>query len=152
MGRRRIQDRRQADLCKIHLGKDQLGLDEETYREMLQQLTGARSSINLDESGRRKVLAHMRKCGAVFTRPGRTRLDPGKRPLLNKIYALLGDRPSAYAEGILKQMFDRHAPQRLEWATPAQLHKVVAALEYDRQRKARRSPDRETGRSRAAGQ
>ena len=139
MSRRRIQDRRQADLAKIHLGKDQLGLDEETCRAMLRRLTGFDSSRDLDESGRRKVLAYMRKCGAVFTRPGRTRPDSVKRPLLGKIYALLGDRPSAYAEGILKQMFGCRAPERLEWATPAQLHKVVAALVYDRRRRQKRA-------------
>ena len=136
---RRTQDRRQVDLMKIHLGKKQLGLDDETYREMLQQVTGARSSADLDESGRRKVLAHLRKCGAVFTPRGRPQPASEKRPLLGKIYALLGDRPLAYAEGILKQMFGHRAPERLEWATPAQLHKVVAALSIDQRRRRRKA-------------
>ena len=131
------EDRRRAELAKIHIGRKQLGLDEETYREMLKAVAGVRSSAELDAAGRKKLLAYLRKQGAEFNRRGRTRPAAEKRPLLGKIYALLGDRPAAYAEGILRRMFGCHAPARLEWATAAQLHKVVAALEYDRKRKAR---------------
>lgn len=52
-----------------------------------------------------------------------------KRPLLGKIYALLGYRPVKYAAAILR---NQGGPDALEWATPTHLYNVVAALEYDR--------------------
>ena len=131
---------RRAALAKIHIAKKQLNLDEDTYRAMLQEVAGVDSAADLDQRGLGKVLDRLADRGAKFTSRGRTseKSTPHqpKRRLLWKIYQLLGDRPVKYAVGILKHM---GGPDALEWATPIQLHKVVAALEYDRKRKARRA-------------
>ncbi|RMG56323.1 MAG: regulatory protein GemA [Gammaproteobacteria bacterium] len=137
-----MDDRRRSDLARIHLAKKQLGLDDEAYRDMLWTIARVRSAADLDDFGRRKVIEHLRKCGATFRRPGRRRPKAGKdkAPLLGKVYALLGDRPASYAEGILQRMYGKSAPARLEWASTEQLRKVVAALNYDK----RRHPDGQT--------
>lgn len=129
-----MTDARRNDLAKIHVAKKQLGLDDETYRDMLWTLARVRSAADLDDAGRKAVLEHLQARGF---RPKRKRgpTPAGDRaPLLRKVYALLGDRPVAYAEGILKHMFGDAAPARLEWATPEQLRKAVAALSYDQRR------------------
>lgn len=130
-----MTDRRRADLAKIHLAKKQLGLEDNAYRDLLWVVARVRSASDLDEFGRRKVLAHLRKCGAKFHSKGRPKAGGDKAPLLRKVYAMLGDRPASYAEGILRRMFGEAAPAKLEWASPEQLRKVVAALNYDKRRK-----------------
>ena len=137
---RRPWSRRRAELAKIHIGKKQLSLDEETYRDLLERVTGARSSVELDAQARGHVIDEMRRLGCEFQgrRDRRIRPSSDRRPLLGKIYKLLGDLPGKYAVAILQRMYGLGAPARLEWATPQQLHKVVAALNYDRRRRAKR--------------
>ena len=36
-------------LAAIHLGKKELGLDDDTYRDMLEQVTGKRSAKGLND-------------------------------------------------------------------------------------------------------
>ncbi len=54
---------RRADLAKIHLAVKELGWDDDHYRDVLQQVCGVRSAGQLDVFGRRKFVAHLRKCG-----------------------------------------------------------------------------------------
>lgn len=134
------QDARNRDLAKIHLGKKQLGMDDETYRAMLQFVAGVDSAADLDEAGRYKVLKHLYNRGFVAKRgkrahPGQPRNlnSMGRGPLLRKIEALLAEKGSRegryvswnYALGILKRQYQ---VERLEWATSEQLRGVVAAL------------------------
>ena len=134
------QSRRRAALAKIHIAKKQLQLDEETYRAMLWEVAEVDSAADLDLRGLDKVLDHLADRGAKFTdhgrQPGKITPHRSKRRLLWKIYQLLGDRSPKYAAAILR---NQGGPDALEWATPTQLHKVVAALEYDRKRKAKRA-------------
>ena len=102
------KDRRRAELGKIHIGKKQLFEDDGAYRDMLEAVAGVRSAAVLDEAGRRKVLEHMRACGAQF-RPARDKAaerpvaPPETARLVWKIRSLLGDRPEKYAEEILRR-------------------------------------------------
>lgn len=47
----------------IHVAKQQLGLDDETYRAMLWAVARVKSSTELDFAGRKKVLDHLKACG-----------------------------------------------------------------------------------------
>ena len=140
--------RRKAELAKIHIGKKQLLADEEAYRDMLEAVAGVRSAGDLDAEGRRKVLDHLRSCGATFrpARPKRPRARPEAEiePLLRKIDALCinhpgGRKPRAWAEGILQQMTRNADRAPLEWATPGRLYEVIQAIEVDVRRHRRRS-------------
>ena len=135
---------RRAELAKIHIGAKQLFDDEQEYRDMLESVVGARSAADLDAVGRRRVLDHLRACGAVF-RPGRKQAaerpvaPPETARLVWKIRSLLGDRPESYAEEILRRQCGHPHRVPLSWTDAQQLRNVVAALMYDKKRRERRA-------------
>jgi phage gp16-like protein len=141
---RRAVDQRQAELAKIHIAKKELGLDDDTYRDMLWTVARVRSAGDLDAGGRLAVLEHLRARGFKGRRrgtyPGRPHnIDSEDRgPLLRKIEALLAEarRPWSYGDGIARRMF---RIDRLAMCNPEQLSKVVAALSYDAARHGRRT-------------
>ena len=145
--KRTFKDSRARELALIHIAKKELGLDDDTYRDCLEAQGGVRSAADLTALGRAKVLRHFERCGWHPPRPRKARPvwqkcpkpSQGRGPMITKIDALLYEagRDRTYAMGMIKQMFGPGAPDRLEWATPEQLHKVVAALVYDAKRHGR---------------
>ena len=64
-----------AGLIKaIHMGKRRLGMDNETYREMLRNLTGLDSCSQMTARELKYVLLHMRQAG--FSPAPREALPP----------------------------------------------------------------------------
>lgn len=126
---------RQRDLARIHLIKKQLGLDDETYRELLQGLVGKSSSAEMNRHERWTVLQEMGRLGASTSVPPRKPQapPPEKARLLYKIESLLAekDRPLEYAHAMAKRMFK---VDLIQWCDPDQLRRIVAALVYDTQR------------------
>ncbi len=132
---------RNSRLAAIHMGKKQLGLDDDTYRDMLEQIGGSRSAKDLDDDGLVQVLKHMESIG--FSKNTAAKTEFGQKPdvkeskesLINKIEALLADagRHWNYAHGCAKNMFGK---ERVQFCTEHQLWKIVAALEKDKQRRA----------------
>ncbi len=59
----------------IHVAKKQLGLDEETYRDLLTRVTGKNSSADMSPAERSSVLAEFRRLGFEPTPPA-TRVNP----------------------------------------------------------------------------
>lgn len=137
--RAKTSDARRRDLAKIHIAKKQLGLNDETYREMLRNIDGVSSAADLDQRGRSKVLGHLRKLGfksahrsakaSGMHRPAAT----DRAPMIAKIGAILSELklPWCYADGIAKRMF---RIDKVRWLEPKQLHKLVAALVYMQKR------------------
>jgi phage gp16-like protein len=144
-GNNREQNRRRRDLAKIHIAKKQLGLDDETYREMLLQVAGVASAADLSAAMRLRVLAHMHRAGFRDRRgkrparkagyPGRPRnMDHGSRAAqLQKIEALLtvGGKPWAYANAMAQRICK---VDRIEWVPDGQLYKVITALRMQAKR------------------
>lgn len=132
--------KRTKDLARIHLAKKELGLDEDTYRDMLEALTGQRSASGLDAKGRWKVMQHLARAGAKAAqgpfpgRPAIVRRD--KAALLAKIEAQLAEagRPWAYVHAMARKMFKHDQIQLCE---PDELWRIVAALAYDAKRHGR---------------
>jgi len=131
---------KQAALAKIHIAKKELGLDDGTYRAMLQSIAGVSSSKDLTAFGTAKVLAHLERCGwkpkssaAASRKP---KASASCKRLVGKIEALLAEaqRPWAYADAMAKRMFE---VEKVDWLTPEQLVSVVAALAYDAKRHGR---------------
>lgn len=124
-------------LAKIHIAKKQLGLDDATYRAMLQTHGGVTSSKNLSPVGAAKVLAHLERSGfkpkaaAHGKKPNTT---PDRAAQIRKVEALLADagRHWAYADGMAQKMFKI---DKLDWLNAEQLGKVIAALGYDAKRR-----------------
>lgn len=123
---------RQNDLAKIHMAKTDLGLDDDTYRDMLFTVARVRSAADLDFSGRRRVLDHLKSRG---WRPGRGK-KPRKHadPLGAKILALwlelrdrglISDASEAALGGWLKR---QTGVQAIRWLDNRQAHLVIEAL------------------------
>ncbi len=130
---------RNRELAQIHIAKKQLALDDETYREMLWTIARVRSSGELDFTGRKRVLDHLRARGFKPGRPakpraGRPMPSADRAAMVAKIRAMLAaaGRVDAYADGIALHMF--HV-DRFEWLRPDQLRKLVAALVIDARRR-----------------
>lgn len=139
---------RHRQLGAIHILQQQLGLDDATYRAVLERVTGKRSSARCDASERRAVLDELRRlAGDTGARVRNAVPVPEGTPpavredckaMLAKVGAMLAEagRPWAYAHGTARKMF--HV-QRVEWLTPEQLHRLVSALVYDQQRRTRKT-------------
>lgn len=143
----RLAARRRA----VHAACRQLGMDEETRRDMLQNVAGVRSTTLLNLDACDKVLDHLHSRGAalnpkmrnVGNHPGTPETHrPGCGALIGKIEAQLASMklPWKYALSILKNISaDKRAGKpgvdKLEWATPDHLHKVVAALDYEQKKR-----------------
>jgi phage gp16-like protein len=62
----RTENRRKAELAKIHLAKKRLGLDDETYRAIVARVCGGKTSAgDLDESERGKLLDEFKRFGFI---------------------------------------------------------------------------------------
>lgn len=131
------EHRRKRQLAAIHAAKRDLGMEDDTYRELLEQVTGQRSAGKLDERQRKAVLDRLRQAGAkraprkrVAEHPG-TPHNLGKRPMLTKIEALLTDMKLSwsYADAIARQ---QTGIARVAWVKkPADLAAIIAALEVE---------------------
>jgi len=133
-------EQRAKDLRQIHCLRREAGLSDAEYREIVASLSeGVESSAHLSGGGRRKLIARLRALSptrnpiADKDRPA----SYGAKPQLAKINALLvaAGRKWAYARAIYRRSID--AQQRLEFATPEQLGKLIAMLSIDARRHGR---------------
>lgn len=78
-----------VDIKRIHIAKSALGMDEDTYRAVIQRISRGRtaSSKELTDAERAAVMKHMRACG--FTpRPQRASGHVITRPEMTKLRAM----------------------------------------------------------------
>ncbi|MEH0069178.1 phage protein GemA/Gp16 family protein [Pannonibacter sp. Pt2-lr] len=59
-------------LAVIHVKKKGLGLDDDTYRDLLARITGVRSAGDMTEQQRLQVIAEMDRQGAASAGPRRS--------------------------------------------------------------------------------
>ncbi len=127
------QDVRNSELAQIHIAQAQLGMDDDTYRNVLWTVARVRSSKDLDWSGRKRVLDHMKTCG-FKVRP--KRLPTAHKPLAMtkeaieaKIATQLKDLGQnwPYAYGVARRIYP--TMNRFEFLSPEQLGEVSSALE-----------------------
>lgn len=125
---------RRKRLARLHLvARDRRlidGDDKTLYRQWLAQHWQVESAVQLTDDQLRVAVLKLSETGS---RP--STLD--RRPLLQKIEALLADQGKswAYCEGITRRMFGK---ERVAFCTDAELRKVVAALTYHQRRQAAR--------------
>lgn len=129
---------RKSQLARIHIAKQQLDLDEATYRAMLERVTGKRSSAQMNNWQRGQVLKELSRLGFKAEKTSRIHegrpKDTDEVPQLRKIGALLADsnRPWSYAHTLAKKIC---GVTRLEFCRADQRGKIIAALEIDARRK-----------------
>ncbi|EAU53549.1 gp16 family protein [Mariprofundus ferrooxydans] len=129
---------RRSELAKIHLAKKDLGLDDDTYRDVLWTICRVRSAADLDSTARFKLIKHFESLG--WKQKGnrnwgrKPAVTADKTQLLSKLEALLADNRLAwsYADGMAQRMFK---VDKVAWLNPEQLRKLVAALQISVNRK-----------------
>lgn len=132
---------RKADLAAIHIAKAELGWDDDQYRDILWAVCRVRSSAQLDHTGRKRFLAHLRACGwSGSSKAGR---GPNRAPAAAR-KPLSGPQRKMWS--LWQQLYeaklvnDRRMPaltafaerqtgvSRLEWLNPAQEDLVIQSL------------------------
>lgn len=125
---------RRADLAAIHMAKKALGWDDSTYRDIMFAVCRVRSAGDMDFTGRKRFLEHLRKCQQQMGIPprGDYRPAPWSPPL-----RALWSRWQQLADAGLVHERSRDALQawvkrqtgvdRLEWLTTHQLDALLAS-------------------------
>jgi phage gp16-like protein len=133
-------DVKAREIQLIHIAKQQLGLDEATYRDMLWSVARVKSSTALDFAGRKKVLDHLKACGfKVAAKVNEWAFidaaTADRKPLLRKICAVCRSMKvgKAYAEGAAKRQSG--VDRKLEMMDEGQLWMLAGVLENTRKHK-----------------
>lgn len=122
---------RAADLARIHIAKKALGFDDETYRAVLERITGETSSKNLSPAARAKLITEFYRFG--WSNPVKT-FKLSQKSYVRKIYALWG---ALKRDGIWREKSPaslHHFAKKitgcdnLEWLTYPEASKVIEAL------------------------
>jgi phage gp16-like protein len=129
-------------LAKVHIAKKDLGLDEETYRDIVQRVTGHPSAGECTERQLDELLGEFKRLGWTPKPKGRKPLS--KSPRVRKIWALWNQMCK---DGLVR--VEGHAEQRTalrafvvrmtgvtdpEWLKPAQASQVIEGLKAWRNR------------------
>lgn len=134
-------------MAKVHIGKKELGLDDATYRDVLERVTGKRSCKKMLIGELEAVIKDMESRGftpKAAPKHGKRPSVVGKRqPLMDKIEAMLADMGLHwnYAHGMAESMF---GIKRLQWLNDSQLYKLTQALSVHQRREARKAAANES--------
>lgn len=117
---------RRSLMAKLHIARKDLRLDEDTYRAMLENLTGKRSAADCTDRQLVMLVAALRKRGWRDSRPKGPKVRPEFEEALGKINALRLDtkKPWTYVESIAKRMYG----VGLSWLDGEQLRGVITAM------------------------
>lgn len=128
-----------ATLSKIHIAKQQLGMEDDIYRGLLARIAGVQSSKALNSKQAGNVLREFERLGFQPKPSAKAKGKPknfDQMPArITKIEALLADMrlPWAYADALARQMFK---VERVAWLKkPAQLDALIAALHVEQEKR-----------------
>lgn len=124
-------DMRKKMIAKIHIAKKQLGLEDDVYRDLLENITGLRSCSKMNYGQFEMVLNALKRKGFQdnFNGVGRMPLHLTKhRPMMNKIAILLKQtgKTWSYADGMAKKMFQK---DQLHLLNTNEIHSLLKALQ-----------------------
>ena len=140
--RAKVSTAKMALMAKVHIGKKELGLDDATYRDVLERVTGKRSCKKMLIGELEAVIKDMESRGftsKAAPKHGKKPSVVGKRePLMGKIHAMLTDMGLHwnYAHGMAESMF---GIKRLQWLNDSQLYKLTQALSVHQRREAKKA-------------
>lgn len=131
---------RRRELSAIHVARQQLGLDDETYRDLLFAVAGKRSSADLDAGERARVIERMRELG--FGRKGARQEAHGPKAgfvyharkehrLIAALWRdlwLLGEVEDAGPRALDNFVQRQAGVAALRWLAPEEAHAVIQAL------------------------
>lgn len=126
---------RNAELAQIHIARQQLGLDDDTYRDVLWTVARVRSSSDLDWTGRKKLLEHFRAKGWKPRAPKKARAEKpaaqGQEGLVKLLWHELHEagRVRDPSDAALGAWLARNRwPERPEWLSRKQITQAIEAL------------------------
>ncbi|MDZ4370213.1 MAG: regulatory protein GemA [Phenylobacterium sp.] len=124
---------RRAMLAKVHLAAKDLGLDDDARRDVIQRVTGHRSSADCTDAQLDQVIAEFRRLG-FQAKPVRRPASPASSPFHGKAKAMWA---SLYNLGAVRNGSDRALEafgkrqlgvDSLRWADQSQGYRLVEAL------------------------
>lgn len=124
-------ERRTQLLPLVHIAKKQLGLDDETYRALLERETGLRSAGDMSVDQLEKVMAAFRSQGFKTKRKLRASANHDQGKFIVALWidlwqlGAVEDRRDAALDAFVKR---QTGVERMLWLTPAQSNSVVEAL------------------------
>jgi len=123
-------DYRRSELAKIHVAKKALGLDDDTYRDVLWTICTVRSSADLDSHGRFKLIAHFKALGWKPARAKKPELDAKSRKVWSLWYQLkeAGLIGTATARTLRTEVKKLTFCDDLKFCTEAQKSHVIEVL------------------------
>lgn len=133
---------RKADLAAIHIAKKELGWDDGMYRDILWAVCRVKSSAELDFTGRKRLLNHLRKCGWTDSRPkaGRAQAGDPQSKMIRGLWLQLHELGyvADASEAALAAWIKRETRvQALQWLSAAQRGQAIEKLKRWRDRDAR---------------
>ena len=143
---------RGPELAKIHIGKADLKLDDDTYRDILREAGKVESAADLDWKGRAAVLARFKELGwkataaKKATRPGkpnRPLADDAQSKMIRGLWIELHQLGAVRdsSEEALAKFAKRHTRvDTLQWASAENASKVIEALKDWRDRTLAKKP------------
>lgn len=130
------EQKRKGLIAKIHVAKQQLNMEDDMYRNLLQELTDCRSCKQMNHAQLETVLRQLCRLGFVPQKQISERKPlhfAQHGAMMRKISVLLTQTGKSwnYAHGIAKRMFGKDTVQQCD---SEQMHSIVAALNYHAKR------------------
>lgn len=129
-----VSDRKRRDLAKIHIAVKELGMEDEDYRALLQDVAGVGSASKLDLAQRSKLLHRLEKLGwKPKTRKPRQKIT-ANTPVDRKIRALwldlanLGAVRDRSEKALASYVKRQTCVDRLDWLSSKQAEMVIEGL------------------------
>lgn len=138
----KLADIKKREIQLIHIAKQQLCLDDETYRSMLWTVARVKSSSDLDFAGRKKVLDHMKSrgfkvratgksAGAAKAKPSRALAADPESKKIRALWIMLNElgavrNPSEEALASYVQRLTK--VEALQWIDGHQAETVIESL------------------------
>ena len=126
-------DLRRRELAQIHIAVQQLGITDDDHRSLLKSVCGVASAGDLDDAGRQRYLAHLKKLGfkPVRRTGDRTQADDAQSRKIRALWLTLHDlgavrNPSESALAAYVQRTTRVAA--LQWLNARQTETVIESL------------------------
>jgi len=120
-----------ALLAKVHIAKKELALQEESYRAILERVTGRTSSKDCSKRQLEAVLGEFKRLGWT---PKAGKNSPSGRPHVRLIYALwkeagiVGAVDNASTEGLRSFVARQTGKEAPEFLKPAEANLVIEGL------------------------
>ncbi|KQI67985.1 hypothetical protein AN189_12995 [Loktanella sp. 3ANDIMAR09] len=120
--------------AQIHIGRQQLAMDDDDYRDLLERVTGQRSSARLNDDQRRAVINELKRLGFAARPPAGRYRKASEKSHVRYIFALWGELKrkgiwrNPERSSLLAFVEARTGKADPEWLTAAEAHPVIEAL------------------------